>query len=373
MSPEVLAALVAGGLALLLALLNLVLGLRQGRELEKLKSQLVIEQARDKARLDYEYEARRRLHATTGPALFQIMELAEFSLETIGSLTDPNVWEELAKTESHPPASIRPSLPQPKYETIAALYGLYAPLVVVRGLARSLSQLDLSLEPLIELQYYLCTRVYGSFKDDVLLAAASPAVSYKPFAPGWRELRLTEPEKYWWQGLTMGRLEGMLDLMTVEVPKAPARVASFGEFERTYIEIFDDATEERRKAAAAGANALHLFRPSDRPVFWRMMIAQARIYQSLLRTRTANFEVPRSTEEWDALMRLDRPEDFKWRSAGNDGASLEETLAVTGTYLRAKVIDPWDRQHPAMSKARVPNSPGIGHLIRLVVGRVTHR
>ncbi len=350
MASEVFAALIAGGLALVLAVFNVVSGLRQGRKLEQLKSQLIIEQARDKARLDYEYEARRRLHNGSGPALFRIMDLAEFALETIGNLTDPEVWVELARTETDPPTRIRPSLPRPTYPAIAAMYGLYAPLVVVRGLGRSLSQLDLSLEPVIELQYYLCTKVYGSFKDDAQLAAAPPAIPYHPFAEGWREFRTSQPRKYWWQGLTMGRLEGMLDLMTVELSPGQTRVASFGEFERTYNEIFEDENEDRRKSAAAGANALHRFQPGNRPVFWRMMIAQARLYQGLLRTRTASFEVPRSPREWDALLRLDRPADYDWRSPDHRGAPLQETLEVTDAYLRTAVVAAWERQHPTLSR-----------------------
>jgi hypothetical protein len=349
MDPEVIAASIAAAVALVLAVVNWVTAMRQDRrvtELERLKSELVLEQVRDKARLDYEYEARRRLHSTAGPAMFQLMDLAEFAIEMIKQLTDPAVWIELAKTEANPPATVRPSLPRPKYETVAALYGLYAPLVVIRGLGRNLSQLDLSLEPVIELQYHLCSKVYGSFKDDLELAALEPAVSYRPFAPGWRDLRLREPRTYWWQGLSMGRLEGMLDLMSVEVGSGSPRVVSFGEFERLYDDIFNDRGEERRKTVAAAANALHCFRPVDRPVFWRMLIAQARLYQGLLRTRASTFRVPESRSEWHDLLFLEAPETFQWRSPDHAGAPLAETLKVTTAYLDAKAVMTWQRQHP---------------------------
>lgn len=349
MAPDVIAALVAAGVSLVLAAISIITSMQQNRRvtaLERLKSDLVMQQASDKARIDYEYDGRRRLHTTTGPALFQLMDLAEFAIEMIKKLTDPEVWLELAKTEHNPPATVRPSLPRSSYLALAEIYGLYAPLAVIRGLGRNLSYLDLSLEPVIELQYHLCARIYGSFKDDIELAALPPAVAYHPFVDGWRDLRRTEPRTYWWQGLTMGRLEVMLDLMTIEVGPGRSRVISFGEFEKLYGEIFLDPGEDRRKSMAAAANALHCFRPADRPVFWRMLIAQARLYQGLLRSRSTTFRVPRSSREWDDLLRLEEPESFRWRSPDDAGAPLEETLAVTDRYLQAKVVTTWQRQHP---------------------------
>lgn len=111
------------------------------------------------------------------------------------------------------------------------------------------------------------------------LAAIDPPLRYTPFADGWRDRREQEPATYWWQGLTRGRLEGMLDVLTVPSGDSDqGRVVSFGEFERLYGEMFDDPDETRRKSVAAASNALHRLRPADRPVFWRMMIAQARLW-----------------------------------------------------------------------------------------------
>ncbi|HZA72216.1 MAG TPA: hypothetical protein VE476_04825 [Propionibacteriaceae bacterium] len=97
---------------------------------------------------------------------------------------------------------------------------------------------------------------------------------------------------------------------------------------------------------AAAANALHCFRPPDRPVFWRMLIAQARLYQGLLLSRATTFRVPVSSQQWADLLRLEEQEGFRWRSPDDGGAPLEETLAVTDRYLQAKVVTTWQRQHP---------------------------
>jgi hypothetical protein len=372
MAPEVLAALTAGGVSLVLAVFNVMTALQQNRrvrELEQFRSDLALQQASDKARIDYEYEARRRLHSTSGPALFQLMDLAEYAIEMIKRLTDPEVWVELAKSETQPPTEVRPTLPAAKYETVAELYGLYAPLVVIRNMGRNLSQLDLSLEPVIELQYFLASKIYGSVKDDAELAAIDPVVAYTPGARGWRHLRETEPRTYWWQGLSMGRLEGMLDLMTARPESRQARVLSFGEFERLYTEIFADDNEGRRKVVAAAANALYRFRPADRPVFWRIVLAQARLYQALLRSRATSFQVPTSAAAWQELLRLEDADHFRWRSIDHGEPPLEETLAVTDQYLDRKVVDAWQRQHPAthtVPAAQVSAKPRTGPTRRAV-------
>jgi hypothetical protein len=98
-----------------------------------------------------------------------------------------------------------------------------------------------------------------------LQQSVDPAIAYTPFDPEWRSRRETEPSQFWWQGLTLGRLEGMLDLMTVKSEGRDERVMSFGEFERFYQEIFLDQDELRRKVVAAAANAIYCFRPKDRP------------------------------------------------------------------------------------------------------------
>lgn len=350
MAPQVLAAIITGGLSLVLALYNLWAARQQDKRvfaLEKLRSQLAGEEAARKARIDYEYDALRRLHDACGPAMFTLFDLAEEALQVIKGLTDPSVWVELAKPEPTPPTTERPTLPAAKYEALSGIYGLYAPLAVIRGMGRKLSQLDLTLDPLTELQYFLAARLYNTFKDDATLAAIEPALPYTPFAPGWRTKRELEPATYWWQGLTMGRLEGMLDLLTVPSGDShQGRVVSFGEFERLYNDMFADPDEARRKSVAAAANALHRFRPADRPVFWRVIITQARLYQALLHTRSSRFDVPASRQEWWALLRLEDPHTFAWRSGSPQGAPLDQTIAVTDTYLRLRVVETWLRQHP---------------------------
>ena len=76
---------------------------------------------------------------------------------------------------------------------------------------------------------------------------------------------------------------------------------------------------------AAAANALHCFRPPDRPVFWRMLIAQARLYQGLVRSRATTFRVPVSSQQWADLR--------DWKSR-RDSAGDRPTMAVPRSRRR---------------------------------------
>jgi hypothetical protein len=146
--------------------------------LEERRAELENLAAEERARLDYEYDARRGIYERCGPAMFQIVELSEDALGCIRTLTDPETWVELAKGEVNPPGALRATLPRERYVVLAIIYGLYAPMVVVQQLSRKLSLIDLSLEPTIELQYHLAISIYRSFRDDQRLAAIHPAIAY---------------------------------------------------------------------------------------------------------------------------------------------------------------------------------------------------
>jgi hypothetical protein len=170
-SPRLLAALVTSVGALVLGMWNVT----RVRKLERPKSELAREEAAAKAKLDYEYEARRRLYERFEPALFPLLELAEYALERIANLTDADVWREFRPAEDEAPAGARrPALIKPNYVAVSTVYGLFAPLMIARLMSRQLTLVDLSLEPRIELQYFLAGRLYGSFKDDFKLAASEP-------------------------------------------------------------------------------------------------------------------------------------------------------------------------------------------------------
>jgi hypothetical protein len=348
-----LAALVTAGGALVLGIWNAT----RVRKLEHLKSELAREEASAKAKLDYEYEARRRLYGRFEPALFQLLELGDYALERIVNLTDADVWREFRPAEDEAPGARRPPMIKPNYAAVSTVYGLFAPLMIVRLMSRQLTLVDLSLEPRIELQYFLAGRLYGSFKDDFKLAAIEPIVPYDPLIQGdWRRLRQEEPSKYWWQGLTMGRLEDVLDLLS-RPHEDSVRLASFGEFEQSWLDSVEAADERACKTLAVASNALLQFRPDTRPVFWRVLIAQARLYHALIRTKADGFAVPKSNDEWNALLALEHPERFEWKTEIPNASSLSQTLEVTDRYFTQMLEERAGSQLQGDLKRTVIRSP----------------
>jgi hypothetical protein len=344
MEPEVLVAFVTAAGALVTALAASALGVwnaRRVRDLEFIKSHLAREEARYKATLDYEYAAHRRIYERFEPAVFQLLELADYAVERIASLTDPKTWDAFVPAEKEPRRkAARPQMIQKNYAAVSTVYGLYAPMVIVRAMSRDLTMVDLSLERRIEVQYFLASRIYGSFKDDAKLAAIDPRLPYDPRNNDWRRKRRSDPARYWWQGLTMGRLEGVLDLLTVTgAHDGSERPATFGEFEKRWADIVVRGDEQARKTLAVASNALLGFTPKDRPILWRMLITQARLYQALLRTREDAFCVPTSQKAWKELLILRDREHFEWTHPTPDAPNLEETIAVTDIYLARMIED----------------------------------
>ena len=83
----------------------------------------------------------------------------------------------------------------------------------------------------------------------------------------------------------MGRLEGVLDLFSADgSDQGTFRLVSFGEFERFYEKVLENGEEWQRKDLAVASNPLVSFQPEDRPVYWRLLMVQACLYQALLRT-----------------------------------------------------------------------------------------
>src|SRR4051812_22844570 len=84
--PPVLAAIVTGSIALLLALWNFFSGRKSQTEIEILKNELAQRKSENDARREYEFEARKRLYQEYEPLLFQLMEAADNAIHRIQSL-----------------------------------------------------------------------------------------------------------------------------------------------------------------------------------------------------------------------------------------------------------------------------------------------
>jgi hypothetical protein len=188
-------ALIAAAASIVVAVVSAILAARAGRRVTQLSAQLErqrvelegelskqqlflssrLEEQRSarSARRDYEYEARKRLYAECEPIVFEALELARGARHRVlglarsarlkAILPDGNGW-----------------LATPGYYFKSTTYLLLAPVTTSRILQRRLTQVDLSLEPRLRMQYELLKLLFLGFTDDHELGASDPKLPYDP-------------------------------------------------------------------------------------------------------------------------------------------------------------------------------------------------
>jgi hypothetical protein len=298
---------------------------KYGRELEELKATLASANAEvsaeNKARRDYEYDARKRLYKECEPSLFRLSEASENALHRIFSLARTARMGDLGPHTNW--------LESPGYYMASTIYNLLAPLVVFRLLQNRLTLVDLPLDRRISHQYILAKLLYISFTEDFVLAQRT-GDAYEPFASGWEGKRLKEPEKYWRQGLTLGRLDVAIERMVKRMPDGIERCMSFGEFESAF---YTDLGDKARTFGALVDMFLN-FHPEQRPILWRILVVQAHLHAKLMAISVQHGEtgfitvVPADFGSAD-LAKLD------WRQSGQtqDGTAVLAPVMAAKDYL----------------------------------------
>jgi hypothetical protein len=278
------------------------------------------------ARRDYEYEARKRLYSECGPLLLQLVELSESAYRRVASLARTAAQGDL-------PADGRGWLADPKgYYYLSTAYWLLAPLAVVKLLQRRLTLLDFSLDRRIFTQYSLAKELYDSFAGDFRLARLEPALAYRPEVADAEQKKHERPQEYAKQGMYRGLVDIAAEALIVNDPASGPRLRSFGEFEEDSL---NEATPVR-KALKRMEYLLVNFHPATRPVFWRILVAQAHIYLALLQTRAGADEGVAAVPSIPARER----QAFDWRQQGEnvgDQAVLVEPFAAAEGYLRERL------------------------------------
>jgi hypothetical protein len=186
-------------------------------------------------------------------------------------------------------------------DLIATFYALYAPLALYLILRGRLTSIDCAVDQGVLFRFRLARQLYHTFLDDAVLAACSPELEYDPMVPGWRQKRLEKPAVYWWQGLTPGRLDRAVRQFIVREDSTP-RILTFGEFEDLYLTVYESGSGEQKKILGVAANALYNFTLYDRPVFWRIVMAQVHLHNAISRPVPSDIQdivnSPKSLEEY---------------------------------------------------------------------------
>jgi hypothetical protein len=303
-----------------------------GRDLATLNARLAEERAARDARRDYEFEARKRLYAECEPLLFQALELAEEARRRVESLA-----------RSARGGYLQPDgsgwLERPGYFYKSTAYMLLAPITSYKILQRRLTTVDLGLEPRLRTQYELLKLIFLSFTRDFDLAGQDPKLPYTPDEadpgePGRHELLRDNPQVFWRQGLYRGIVDMIGEALVVSDEANGAgpgsRAKSLGEF---WVELPEAKSSLGRLAGEIEA-LLQGFHPVRKPVLWRVLVAQHRLYDVFLatkRSQTGSLELGVPPEESFAAL--------EWRHDARE-ASDEEVrtpILVADAYVREVV------------------------------------
>jgi hypothetical protein len=300
------------------------------KELDSFRADLAEKQAENNARRDYLYEARKRLYQQYEPLLFQLVELSESTLKRVHGLARTAKQGNLGP---HHIGWLSPYGSFSGYYEANTIYRFLAPLVIIKLIQRGLTLVDLTVDPHINNQYSLAQWLYNSFTLDFTLASMEPSLEYDPNHREWQEKQKTHPEKYWKQGIMAGRLDNAVEVLIVREPHGIVRCMSFGEFE----DVYNGANTNAKFDAIR--DIFMDFHPKTRPVLWRILIAQAHIYQALLRTREMKIIssdeslVPKLLKPISEVDRL----KFDWRRRSEEATDeevLSQPFEAAYAYLR---------------------------------------
>jgi hypothetical protein len=206
----------------------------------------------------------------------------ERALEVIESLGNPATWAQLEVTAPGYPASGWMGTDSPALVEI--LYGFSAPLVEFRQLTYTGRRNLALLEPRSRLQFALLESAFELFTNEVGLATMAPMIEYTPRVPGWREKRRVNPARYWWQGVSPERFDAAVPffLRSDGAGGGADPLVSASQFHDVYGHAFRSGDEKVQQALGLLANGFYGFRPSTRPVLWRVCVCLARIYNAVL-------------------------------------------------------------------------------------------
>lgn len=302
---KIIVAIIAALTSLAMTVINIFATRNNQRSLANFKADLEERKAKSDARRDYEYDARKRLYRECEPLFFLLNEFSENALRRIHSL---------ARTARTGNLSGRSSwLSGENYYLVSTLYNLIAPLVIFKLIRHRLTLIDLSVDPRVKTRYDLIKHIYFSFTADFEFAAIVPKIEYHPNISEWKLKRVVEPEKYWRQGLPIGRLDNAVESLIVENPGNVLHCMSFGQFEHSFYQ----ENSSIREAFSIVADIFVNFHPRTRPVLWRILVAQSHLYLALARVgSTADSRLIRTIPETER-------KEFEWRSSKEEASDQE--------------------------------------------------
>ena len=140
------------------------------------------------------------------------------------------------------------------------------------------------------------------------------------------ERRISEPQTYWQQGIPRGILEDAVTTLIVD----DDRVMDFKEFQ---VRRADETSDVHRAFHRVGY-LFSEFHPRTRPVLWRVLVAQAALYEAVLRA-PRHGELDEKT--LDDVRRIDVARlDWHPRSASENQDEVDRAIRVGLAYAEQR-------------------------------------
>jgi len=287
------------------------------------------------ARREYEFEARKRLYKECEPLFFRFSDNGINAYYRI---------QGLARGSRDKTLDARNYLGSYDYYFKSTIYKLFAPIAIYRLMLDKLTLVDLKLDNCLNLQYMVVKQLYLSWTDDFVFANYA-GCEYDPNNMDWKTLREAKPQHFWRQGLPMGLLDIVIELLLTE-DGDHRRLISYGEFEKNINN--DDYTRHQLELVK---DVLTKFTPETRPVLWNLLVTQAILYRGLINIQYADDVPMDSNGEWyKKMFELDvqEVEKFKINAGGaeEENKQLSEAMRVAKEYIMT-TLSP---ENPGMRK-----------------------
>lgn len=300
------------------AIISILINVKNQKEIENLRYKLSKDKALSDARLQYEFEAKKKLYQEYEPLLFQLLENSERALHRVQSLARTSREGEINKDGWLDGTK--------NYYLKSTIYKLFLPLAIFKLMQNKLTLVDIRLDPKIGRYYQLAKQLYLSYTDDFEFARTIINIEYDPNNSEWQKLRSTKPIKYWRQGLPIGNLDKVLEIF-IEKDNNQRKLISYGEFERKI--------SDQNSYAATQINSVEdlffKFNPETRPILWRILITQASLFNILLQFQNKD-KSKSQTIDPSLLISQDDYDKFKWKEDLND-TDLSQPFQVAKEYL----------------------------------------
>lgn len=221
---------------------------------------------------------------------------------------------------------------------IATLYRLMAPLIefdrIRYRLRRSVSVMD----GRDRTRMCLLEAALNALCNEHELARLAPAIPYDPRQPDFREKRMTDPQRYWWQGCEAEWFQRAVPYFLDDGEGEMRQLKELDEFRRTYCALYRSGSRTDQQPMGILANPLFGFSVRERPVYWRLLVMQARLYSVLMGNTVVDLALARP-QDAELLFKPAQGDRFPFTGQPADAFEpAQVTRSVVEVYLQTFVV-----------------------------------